>query len=210
VGFGFGRERSYVLEGEGHRTQVCFSNRRPLPRLALLTATLPSFGYLWGGVPSPGAQVPPTCLYLRIPMPPSLHRGGGSGSGQGLGPQRASPAADPPLVHPGFCVCRALLPPPPSAPSLRLAWISPLVFPAAQRQLSPSRAQAARPGPSTEYNQHGRSSAAGRTGKDGAGGRPRKARRGFSGPERLQGHRAGVGVGEPSGAGLGEPLHRSE
>lgn len=135
------RGSSCVLEREGHRSQVCFSNRRPLPRLALPTATLPFFGYLWGGVPSPGAQVPPTCLYLRIPLPPSVHRGGGSGSRQGLGPQRASPAADPPLVHPGFCVRRALLPPPPSAPSLRLAWISPLVFPAAQRQLSPSRAQ---------------------------------------------------------------------
>lgn len=64
-----------------------------------------------------------------------------TGEEQGLDPQSVSPAADPPSVRPGFCVRRSLLPPPPSAPSLRLAWISPLVFPAARRQLSPSRAQ---------------------------------------------------------------------
>lgn len=32
-------------KGREHRNQVCFSNRRSLPKLALLTATLLSFGY---------------------------------------------------------------------------------------------------------------------------------------------------------------------
>lgn len=128
-------------EGKGHHTQVHLSNGRTLPRLDLLT-TLPSFGYLWGGVPSPGAQVPPTCLYLRIPMPPE--RSGEEARALGRDWVHSTPPQKPIRpwsARPGFCVRRALLPPPPSALSLRLAWISPLVFPAAQRQLSPSRAQ---------------------------------------------------------------------